>query len=193
MLYNYPSGAITGLIAAAVLLVVAGITLWSSRTGSSRLHHVLMAITLGVAGITMIIVSANLAATQIDFSEAANNRTYGDLPHASTAGAVIMGVVLVLLFGVIVDTIIRHKGMQLAGGVVAFFAVFTCFASNVQYIVFTDNWALAVTAGWLLTIVSLLALAVTAAVVQVRAYGVRQFDKGRMAALDLREPVRVNG
>lgn len=179
----FPSSAPLNIFAAFGLLCLALGALWRSGTaGSKRLPYVLMAILMGVTGATLLATSTYLGLLQISFAEAVANGS--DLPEKTAPIAILAhAATLAVLIGLMVTAILKRHIIAVAGMCTLAALACTSLCELIQFRLFTDDWALAVTVSWLLAIITLISFAVTVATVMIRAYGDRQHAKGYQAAV----------
>lgn len=186
-LYNAPSTALVGLLAALGITGVAAIALWQSGTVGvqQRLKTVLSAIVLGITGITMLATTAHLALVQIDFAEKTkDDRIPSSLPETSLVALWAHLAVVVVLIVTLVIALQKRKAIGTAGAALLLAVSLATYADLGEYRVFQDSWALGITLGWFAVIVTFIAFVATVATVQIRAYGQRQFVRGQAAKID---------
>jgi hypothetical protein len=141
-----------------------------------------------LSGVVTMLLAVDVLITTIRIDDKVYLQSDAPFPTTSIGTYLIaIGLVAAAAFR-LTESVKRHNAIQTAAATTGLFATVT-FGSYAMFLnkVQLEEWTLLTTAGWLLTGVSLVALVVTTVVVQIRAYGKRQFAAGQ--AQGLRQPV----
>lgn len=164
--YNFPSGAWLGSTAGLALTVAAGRSLWygGGKSDSRRTSLLTTCAILVLAG------STHLGLIQEEFGDS----RLRDLPETAGWALLATWLAVALLAYLAVGAIRNRRAVETSGLVLGTLATFTLASDVALMRLFEDGWALAVTAGWLLTMGAF----VVAIGVQLHAYGQRCYERG---------------
>lgn len=181
LFYNSPSTVPLGLLAAIATLAIAGATLWRSAVANARqrMTDTLMSVLLIVTGVAELATSAHLALVQVEFAS-----NYSTSPKTAAPAIWAQIFVMLVMVGLMITALLQRHAIAVATMATLAAMSAAVFTDLAMYRVFTDGWAIAISAGWILSVSAIIGLVATCATATVRAYGQKQFQRGQMAALD---------
>ena len=134
-LYNLPSTAPVGLLAALSIIGLAGYALWQSGKAGlqQKLRAVLGAIVFGITGIAMLATTAHLALVQIDFTQRAADYAYTDLPTTSAIAMWVHLAVVLVLGAIVIAALEKRDVIRTATAALLFVVSLATFADLGEY------------------------------------------------------------